>query len=297
MRLTSALLFTMLLACDSPTATPEGSAAKPGASAKPLTSAKPSAAAGGASAAATPKLCEKADKLQQRLAGIDAKAERVSIDADVAIPESKDGAKVFSTSIVVTIGPKDIRVGGQSVTKPADVKDKLNGQRSVLLAIPKGEEGIGRIADVVAAIGSDTEVYMIAMVPGSKLESAPKGLVLTGKDQSERARMMAEALSKSIGDCPEAGKLFQSLASSDPSGRGELVKKDLPVAINACGCKVADNTEDLIAFLLGGDPPVVGKKLNLSKEKDAKAIKLKGLDGQKLYEALPADGSPVKLEK
>jgi hypothetical protein len=295
MRLAALLSLVFLVACDSPSAAPDGSAGKPGGSAKAAGSA-PGSGKAASSAAEAPKLCDKADKLQKRLADVDTKAQRVGLGADIALPESKDGAPISSMWPAVVVTTKDIRVNGQAA-KPAELKDKLNGQNKVLLAIPKGEEGIGRVSEVVTALGPDVEVYLVASVPGSKMEPPPKGMDLKGKDQGERAMLFAQALTKSIADCAEAKKLFSQLASDEPSGRAESVKKGMPVAINACSCKVADDTEDLIAFLLAGDPPLVGKKLSLSKEKDTKAIALKGLDGQKLYDALPADGSPVKLEK
>ncbi len=295
MRFTAALSFVLLVACDSPSASPDGSAGKPGGSARPASSGAGSAKAS-TSASEAPKLCDKADKLQKRLAGVDTKAQRVGLGADVTLPESKDGAPISSMWPAVVVTSKDIRVNGQPA-KPAELKDKLNGQSKVLLAIPKGEEGIGRVSEVVAALGPDVEAYLVASIPGSKREPLPKGIDMADKDQSERAMLLAQALSKAIGDCAEAKKLFSQLASDEPSGRAESVKKGMPTAINACSCKVTDDTEDLIAFLLAGDPPVVGKKLSLSKDKDAKAIPLKGLDGQKLYDALPADGSAVKLEK
>lgn len=297
MRWTCALLFTTLFACDSPSTAPEGSAPKPGGSAQPAASSgTKSSGAPASSAADGPKLCEKADKLKKRIANIDAESSRIAVGSEIALPESKDGAPVSPMSPVVVIEAKDIRVNGESVGKPAGVKDKLQGQGSVLLAIPKGEEGIARVAVVVAALGPETEVYLLAALPGTKLEPAPRGLDLAGKGPSDRARLMAEALTKSIDGCPEAKKVFSRLATEEPAGRAKSVKQDLPRAVNACGCKVADDTEDMIAYLLGADPIVVGKKLKLSKEKDARSIKLKGLDGQKLYDALPADGSAVTLE-
>jgi hypothetical protein len=58
---------------------------------------------------------------------------------------------------------------------------------------------------------------------------------------------------------------------------------------------VHDDAVDIVAFLLGGDAPVLAKRLVVSKDKAAKAVSLRGTDGQKLYEALPLDGSPVRL--
>ncbi|NUP13840.1 MAG: hypothetical protein HOW73_48010 [Polyangiaceae bacterium] len=285
MRWTYALLFTTLLACDSSSTAPGSSSA----------ATKSSGAPAASSAAATPKLCDKAEKLQKRIGDIDTKAVRITVGADIALPESKTGDPVSPMSPLVAIAPKDILVNGQS-TKLAELKDKLQGRGPVVLAIPKGEEGIDRVADVIAAIDPETEIFLLSTLPGTKLEPQPKVLEGT-KDPSERAVKVAETLKKSIGECDEANKIFQRLASTEPTGRAESLKKDLPVAVNACNCKIGDETEDLIAYLLAGEPPVLGKKIKLSKEKDAKVIKLKGLDGQKLYDALPADGSAVKLEK
>lgn len=247
--------------------------------------------------AAAPKLCDKADALAARLSGIDAKASRVSLGADVALPESKDGTPVSLISPVVVVTPKELRANGKTVKGPADLAGALGSQSKVLLAIPRGEEGIGRLGEIVAGLGKGTEITLLASLPGAKGEPAPKGIDIGTKDASERARILAEALSKAIASCPQASKIFQELSSDEPSGRAEAIKNRLPGAINACSCKVGDDAADLVAYVLGGDAPVIGKRLVLSKDAAAKGISLKGLDGQKLYDALPSDGSPVRLDK
>ena len=296
MRWLAALFLTTLLGCDSPSATPDSSA-KPGGSAKPAASTGSQGGAGttNASAASAPKLCEKADKLAKRIADINVAATRVSVPADLAMPESKDGSPVSPDAVALVVGAKDVRLGSDSF-QPAEAIAKLQGQRRVLLAIPKDESGVTKAAEVAKALGGDMEVYLIAAIPGGKREPAPKGLDVTTKNVSERAMLMAEALTKTIDGCPEAKKLFSRLAGDDPSARAATVKKEFPIAVNACSCKVADNTDELIAYLLGGDPAVVGKRFVVDKGASTK-ISAKDLTGQKLYDSLPADGSAVAIEK
>ena len=133
--------------------------------------------------------------LASRLASIDTQASRVSVGADIALPEGKQGAKVPLDAPTVVIAPKEIRVGGQSVARPADVAKLVGDQRQILLAIPRGEEAIGRVAGVVAAMEDRADIYLLAAVPGAKLEPAPRGLDLVGRDQSARATLLATALS------------------------------------------------------------------------------------------------------
>ncbi len=295
MRWLTALLLATLLGCESPPATPDASAKPGGSATSGSAGSQKTTGATTASAASAVKLCDKADAIRKRLADIDAAATRVSLPADLAMPESKDGAAVSPDAVALVVTAKDVRLGGDAF-QPAAAPAKLQGQRRVLLAIPKDESGVAKAAEVAQALGGEMEVYLIAAVPGGKREPAPKGLDVDTKNVSERATMMAEALTKAIDGCSEAKKLFSKLAASEPSGRAATVKKEFPVAVNACGCKVADGTDDLIAYLLGGDQAVVGKRFVVDKAAATK-ISTKDLTGQKLYDALPADGSAVALEK
>lgn len=275
-----ALVFITLVACDSP---------------EPVAQ-KPSASAVQGASASVPSLCDKAERLQKRLAGLDTKAARVAVDAGFELPASTTGEEVSANAVVVTIGPKEIRVNGEPLSGARAVKEKVESHGTVLLAIPKGLEGIDRLSDVVSAIGPQRQIYLLASPPGAKVEPPPKGLDL-GKSMNERASVLAGAMTKAIATCPEAKKIFQQLSAPGAQNQSETVKRELPGAVGACLCKTTDDLDDIVAYLIAGELPIVAKKLNVSSDKSAKALSLTGLDGQKLYDALSPDGAAVRLEK
>ena len=290
MRSTLLVLAALLAGCDSTPAAPASSVAPststPSTSASGATTKKQDGAA----------LCDKAGALSKRLADVDTKASRVGVSSALALPESKEGVAVPVSAPIVEITRKDIAVGGKTAHQPSDVKGMLTG-RTVLLALPKGDDGIAALPEVVRSIGGDAEVYVLAIIAGTRREPWPKGIEAKDASTSERASALAQALGKSISDCSQAKKIFQQLAADDPAGRAEFIKTQMPKAFDACSCKVGDDAVDIVAYLLAGDAPVRGKRLVVSKDASAKAIALSGLDGQKLYDALPADGSPVRFEK
>lgn len=244
---------------------------------------------------AIPKTCEKAAALKKRIEGIDVETSRVTV-GDIALPQSKDGAKVDPQLPLLVVTDKEIRLQGEEITNPKDLAGKLP-QKEVLLAIPKGEEAVARVVPIVDALGSDVTIHLLAMLPDTKLEPVPKSVDFKDKDASEKATELAKALSRSIDTCGPAKGLFSKLATVDPAGRAKMLREQLPQAVIDCECKIHDDALDIVAFLLGGDPPVVAKKIGPWKDKKKTAAAAKGLDGQKLYDSLASDGSLAKPEK
>ena len=249
---------------------------------------------------AMPKLCEAAQAMQTRLAPIDVKVSRTALDPTMALPESKHGARAPEGS-VVSFGKSGMTVDGQDAATPNAVVGALNersGERPVLLAIDKGDADLARLLAVADALGPSVQLYLLATPPGGKHEPPPAALAkeLEGLRPGERAGVLANALRAAIKDCKPAADLFQSLASQAlPDERASMLKEGLPRAVNECGCKVGPELGDLAAYVLGGDRITVAKRLTLTNE--GKAIALKGLNGQALYDALPADGGAVRFEK
>jgi hypothetical protein len=256
---------------------------------------KPSASTSGDPASAIPKVCEKAAALKKRIEGIDVEVSRVTV-GDIALPQSKDGTKVDPQLPLLVVTDKEIRLQGEEITNPKDVAGKLPN-KEVLLAIPKGEEAVARIVPIVDAVGPDVTVHLLATLPDTKLEPVPKSVDFKDKDTSEKATELAKALSRSIETCGPAKGLFSKLATVEPSGRAKMLREQLPQAVSDCECKIHDDALDIVAFLLGGDPPVLAKKIGPWKDKKKTAAAVKGMDGQKLYDALASDGSVTKPEK
>jgi hypothetical protein len=256
---------------------------------------KPSASSSGDPASAIPKVCEKAAALKKRIEGIDVEASRVTV-GDIALPQSKDGTKVDPQLPLLVVTDKEIRLQGEEITNPKDLAGKLPN-KEVLLAIPKGEEAVARIVPIVDALGPDVTVHLLATLPDTKLEPAPKSVDFKDKNTSEKATELAKALSRSIDTCGPAKSLFSKLATVEPSGRAKMLREQLPQAVSDCECKIHDDALEIVAFLLGGDPPVVAKRIGPWKDKKKTAAAVKGLDGQKLYDTLASDGSVAKPEK
>lgn len=290
------MFATILLAaaCEpaAPPPTPASATAPPGKSPQPP---KPLGSVSGEPASAIPKTCDKATALKKRIEGIDVEASRVTL-GEISLPESKDGTKIDPQLPLLVVTAKEIRLQGEEITNPADIAGKLP-QKQVLLAIPKSDEAIKRVVPIVDALGADVTVYLLATLPGVKLEPVPKSVDFKDKDTSQKATELAKALSRSIDTCGPAKSLFSKLATIDPAKRATTLREQLPQAVSDCECKVHDDALEIVAFLLGGDPPVVGKKIGPWKDKKKTAAALKGMDGQKLYDSLAADGVVAKPEK
>lgn len=256
---------------------------------------KPSVSTSASAESAIPKTCEKAAALKKRIDGIDVEASRVTV-GDIALPQSKDGEKVDPQLPLLVVTDKEIRLQGEEITNPKDVAGKLPN-KEVLLAIPKGEEAVARIVPIIDALGPDVTVHLLATLPDTKLEPVPKSVDFKDKNTSEKATELAKALSRSIDTCGPAKGLFSKLATVEPAGRAKMLRDQLPQAVSDCECKIHDDALEIVAFLLGGDPPVVSKKIGPWKDKRKTAAAVKGLDGQKLYDTVASDGSIAKPEK
>lgn len=253
--------------------------------------------------------CDKAVALQKRLAPIDTKAVRAPVEAAISLPESKDG-KPPPEGPVVNFRVRSFSVDGQLAETPADVRSlfdrrvEMAGQlgnaapRAALLAIGRGDEDLARVGAVAEALGAEAEVYVLGSPPGTRAEQPPAALAreVATMDPSQRATALANAIRTSIQDCKPVGALFERLATEPADTRATTLKEKLPGAVGECDCKVHDDFADLAAYVLGGDRIIIAKRLVVSHEPSAKAISLKGLKGQALYDALPSGGASVRFE-
>jgi hypothetical protein len=259
-----------------------------------------------ATASAAPKLCAEAEALRARIAPFDADASRTMV-GDLRLPESKDGVRTPQGPTVVFVAGR-MTVDGQPARTPIDAaqliqqhvafSERVGPDRkpAALLAVAHDDADMARVHDVMLQL-PDYAVYLVAMTPGATVEPVPKALEtkLAGTDRSERARLLAEALQAAIADCKPVRDLFRSLATQAPDTKAPSLKNELPEAVHACDCKVGADLNDIAAYLLGADPPTVGKLVLPSDDAGAKTIALGGLTGQKLYDALPSDGSKVSF--
>lgn len=282
----SAVLLAIGAGCDSPSAPPPAPSAAPKAVASAVASATPAA----------PK-CPVASDLAKTLAGI-APGTRIGVAA--VLPEGVGGS-VPENGIVVELSGGKVLLDGED-TAPLELVDKLKQRMDmrsgtpVLLAVAKDEKNLGPISRIVEAAG-ETPIHVVATPKGGKRIAMPEALVkdLPAGDVSMRATVLAKAISDEVDDCQPARKVFETLATMDPDARNAALAKDLPAAIEACDCKVDAKIVGLVGYAVGGDTLVVGKVLVVSKDPKATEIALKDLDGAKWYEAVPSDGSPVRL--
>lgn len=281
--LAAPMLLLSLVACDSPGGTSATSSATSAAGATASVSASPSG-----------KYCEKAEALQARLSTIDVKISRVGLPTDLTIPEGTEGMPFPVQSTVIVVTAEGYSVGGTKIARAAELATTVR-LRNVLFAIAKDAPHVDRVFEAAAAFPPETSLYLLASVPNSKREPAPASIKTGGVNDSERAVQLATLLSKSIDGCEPVAKFFKTLAAEDPDSRAPRLRDKLPSLVDQCQCKVGDDAVDILAYLLGGDAPVVAKRIVLSKEKTATAIDLKKMDGQKLFDALPKDGSPIRL--
>ena len=240
-------------------------------------------------------LCDKAQALRDRLAAIDIAATRIATRAH--LPTSDDGVAPPADAAVLELGDK-LSINGRPVLDPSDVETEVQhrSSRSLVIAID-AHATLKPLPSLLGALGEGIQLYVVASPKGGKRETPPAVLAkdADNPDPNQRAVAFSNLLKKSMGSCKPAEKVFQSLSSAPHDSQLRTLRNDLPVAVDSCACKVDDDFVASIAYLVGGDAPVVAKHLVLSK--DAKAMKLSvaDLDAQKLYDALPAGASPVHL--
>jgi hypothetical protein len=238
-------------------------------------------------------LCDKALKLHDRLAAIDTKPTRITVD--VKLPISDEG-KAPPEAPVVEISDRWL-MAGRPVEGPEDVLSALRRRSSSSIVLAIGAEASLKTLPPLLDALADIHVYVVASPKVAKREPIPaaasKGM--SDSDPSQRATALSEVLKNSISSCPPALKLFQNLGGTPHDAQIKALQNDLPVAVDSCSCKVDDSLVDTVAYLVGGDTPVVAKLVVSSHDPKAKQISIADLNGQKLYDALPSDGSSITL--
>lgn len=278
------LSFGLLLAaCDSPSS--GGAPPAPGASAP---------------------LCAKAEALRERIAPIEVAASRVPIQDGLTLPEAKDGARVPDNATVVSVIGETFHVEGKetNATDAAALVAKrkemlkeagLRAPNAVAVALDTKKPSTGGIEAFLRALSPGTALYFLAAPPGARPEPVPTALEpdFASKDAMQRAGALAVELNRAMARCPQASKLFESLAAAEPDARAPILKEKLPPAVAACACVVSEDLPELVAFALGADAPVVSKHVLLSK--DGAALTVGPTTSQGFFDSLPSGGAPVKV--
>lgn len=133
----------------------------------------------------------------------------------------------------------------------------MDGPRALRLSIDRRApiEAVRAVADAFP----DRELQMVVRLAGVEPMPAPvdrvKKVIDSIQDSapSERATAVAARVEAAVGECAAATEVFGRMATDSASRRLERLRRDLPAAVRACGCRSVDvpMLEGLLLATLG----------------------------------------------
>lgn len=208
----------------------------------------------------------KSDACKQRIAAMEerlALAESWSIGEVVGVDLLEVSRERASTEVEpalwVAVGHDRVELEGRSIDlAELDVElprlitksrhwqaDRGGPAITALLSIDR-RAPMDRVREVVAQFDPDDRLRLVVSLGDRVAVPRPPERVasiidrLRGATSSRRAELIAEKVGEAIAGCEAAARVFAQMGAVAPAEKVRMIRRDLPRAVHACGCKTVD---------------------------------------------------------